>query len=346
VTVPSILGKNTQGVVGGIPARVIQIQAKFAPRANPATATAFASALDQASTASTSSTSSTSSGTGAVSGEDVVDSAKKYIGVPYVWGGTDPAVGMDCSAFTQRAYKDQGIDIPRSSFAQANVGTKVASISEAKPGDLLIYGGGDHVVMYIGNGQVIHAPSTGNKIRIQNVWSEGLTGIRRVVPDKPVSSRSTMNVSGSGLSTQSLLAGGAGATVADPVNPSVPYADMFNAAGAKHGVPPRLLAAMCKTESNFNPKAGSHAGAQGLMQFMPATARSYNIDPWDPAQAIDGAARYMKNSLNAFPGRTDLAVASYNAGAGAVQKAGNNVPPINETQNYVRLVLQRVGEMA
>jgi len=345
VTIASILGSETQGMVGGVPARVLQIQAKFAPRttaaSSSATATAFASALDQASaTSDTTAASSTTTGTSGVTGDDAVDAAKKYIGVPYVWGGTDPKVGMDCSAFTQRAYKDIGIDIPRSSYAQANVGTPVASINDAKPGDLLIYGNGEHVVMYIGNGQVIHAPSTGNKIRIQNFWSEGLTGIRRVVPDKPAASSGT-----SGISTQSLLAG-AGATVSDPVNPSIPYADMFNAAGAKYGVPPRLLAAMCKTESNFNPKAGSGAGAQGLMQFMPATARSYGIDPWDPAQAIDGAARYMKNSLNAFPGRTDLAVASYNAGAGAVQNAGNNVPPIAETQNYVRLVLQRMGEMA
>jgi cell wall-associated NlpC family hydrolase len=343
VTISSVLGNETHGVVGGIPARVLQIQAKFAPRTSAAgssaTGTAFASALDQAS--STTAAASTTSAASGPTGEDAVASAKKYIGVPYVWGGTDPKVGMDCSAFTQRAYKDLGIDIPRSSYAQAKVGTPVASINDAKPGDLLIYGNGEHVVMYVGNGQVIHAPSTGNKIRTQNFWSEGLTGIRRVIPDKPTAASST-----SGISTQSLLAGGAGATVADPVSPSVPYADMFNAAGAKHGVPPRLLAAMCKTESNFNPKAGSGAGAQGLMQFMPATARSYGIDPWDPAQAIDGAARYMKNSLNAFPGRTDLAVASYNAGAGAVQKAGNNVPPIAETQNYVRLVLQRIGEMA
>jgi hypothetical protein len=344
VTLSSIMGNQASGMVGGVPARVLQIQAQFASlttktAASSATATAFANALDQAQ--STSSTDSTSSGSG-VTGDDAVAAAKKYIGVPYVWGGTDPNVGMDCSAFTQRAYKDIGIDIPRSSYAQANVGTPVASINDAKPGDLLIYGNGEHVVMYIGNGQVIHAPSTGNKIRIQNVWTEGLTGIRRVIPDKPTTSGSSV----SNASTRDLLNSAKGATVTDPVNPSVPYADLFNAAGAKYGVPPRLLAAMAKTESNFNPKAGSGAGAQGLMQFMPATARSYGIDPWDPAQAIDGAARYMKNSLSMFNGRTDLAVASYNAGAGAVQNAGNNVPPINETQNYVRLVLQRVGEMA
>ena len=339
MTVSSVLGNEASGMVGGVPARVLQIQARFAPKtstsaSSSASATAFASALDEAQATSSTSTTSPSGPTG----EQAVESAKKYLGVPYVWGGTDPNVGMDCSAFTQRAYKDLGIDIPRSSYAQANVGTPVASINDAKPGDLLIYGNGEHVTMYIGNGQVIHAPSTGNKIRIQNVWTEGLTGIRRVIPDKPVSSTSSASRTGS--------VSGASATVADPVNPSVPYADLFNAAGAKYGVPPRLLAAMCKTESNFNPKAGSGAGAQGLMQFMPATAKSYGIDPWDPAQAIDGAARYMKNSLGMFPGRTDLAVASYNAGAGAVQKAGNNVPPIAETQNYVRLVLQRIGEMA
>src|SRR5205085_1051407 len=76
--------------------------------------------------------------------------------------------------------------------------------------------------------------------------------------------------------------------------------DLFNAAGAKYGVSPSLLAAMAKTESNFNPRAGSPAGAQGLMQFMPGTARSYGIDPWDPAQAIDGGPRYMANNPRQF----------------------------------------------
>jgi soluble lytic murein transglycosylase-like protein len=102
---------------------------------------------------------------------------------------------------------------------------------------------------------------------------------------------------------------------------------------------------MAKTESNFNPKAGSPAGAQGLMQFMPATARSYGIDPWDPAQAIDGAARYVAGSLSQFGGDVAKAVAAYNAGPGAVQRHGG-VPPFAETQNYVRLVTQRIGEMS
>ena len=73
------------------------------------------------------------------------------------------------------------------------------------------------------------------------------------------------------------------------------------------------------------------------MQFMPATAQEMGVDPWDPASAIDGAARYLRNSLDRF-GSVDLAVASYNAGPGAVARHGG-IPPYPETQNYVRTVL-------
>jgi hypothetical protein len=327
----TLTAAGVAGLPGGAPARVLQIQAQLAAlsgrpatAASSATATAFASALDAA-----------SAGGSDVSGDQVVTEARKYLGVPYLWGGTDPAKGLDCSGFTQLVYKNLGYDIPRTSQAQASAGTAVPSLADAKPGDLIVLDGGGHVGIYVGDGQMIHAPHTGDVVKISPVWN-GVTAIRRVVSPQATAGASAAGAAG--------IAGASGGFNGDRVRADVPYAALFNAAGAKHGVSPTLLAAMAKTESNFNPKAGSSAGAQGLMQFMPATARSYGIDPWDPAQAIDGAARYMKGSLSQFGGSLDKAIASYNAGAGAVQRH-NGVPPYSETQNYVRLVTQRIGEM-
>ena len=114
----------------------------------------------------------------------------------------------------------------------------------------------------------------------------------------------------------------------------VPYADLFNAAGAKYGVSPKLLAAVAKVESGYNPQAVSKAGARGLMQIMPGTAAGLGVaNAFDPAQAVEGAAKLLSANLKEF-GSLDLALAAYNAGGGAVKKYGG-IPPYKETQAYV-----------
>ncbi|MGM7775715.1 C40 family peptidase [Arthrobacter sp. KNU-44] len=126
----------------------------------------------------------TGTATGAVTGDAVVADAKKYVGVPYVWGGTNPAVGMDCSGFVQRVFKDLGVGLPRVVSDQMRQGTPVASLAQAKPGDLLVSFGGEHISIYLGNGKAIDAPVPGQTIQIRDAWEQqsNLTAIRRIVP--------------------------------------------------------------------------------------------------------------------------------------------------------------------
>ncbi|HKS09263.1 MAG TPA: lytic transglycosylase domain-containing protein [Pyrinomonadaceae bacterium] len=112
--------------------------------------------------------------------------------------------------------------------------------------------------------------------------------------------------------------------------------------GTQYGVDPYLIYCLMSQESSFISSAISSKGAQGLMQLMPGTAARYGVtNPYDVAQNIKGGTRYLKDLLQMFNGRVDLALAGYNAGEGAVMKYGNKIPPYDETQNYVRLILKR-----
>jgi peptidoglycan DL-endopeptidase CwlO len=117
------------------------------------------------------------------------------------------------------------------------------------------------------------------------------------------------------------------------------YRDQVQAAAHKYGLDPTLLAAVAQTESGFNPRAQSQAGAKGLMQLMDATARGLGVtDSFDPAQSLDGGARFLSGLLKQFNGDVRLALAAYNAGPVAVKKYGG-IPPYQETQRYVPKVL-------
>ena len=125
---------------------------------------------------------------------------------------------------------------------------------------------------------------------------------------------------------------------------ATPFAAEIEAAAARHGVDPALLKALVRQESNFNPDAVSPAGASGLTQLMPGTAASLGVtDPTDPAQALDGGAKYLRQQLDRFGGDVEKALAAYNAGPGAVAKYGG-VPPYAETQAYVQKVMAYATE--
>jgi cell wall-associated NlpC family hydrolase len=332
--------------VAAVQARIAEISARFAPPAVPARSAAappaaaaaapvrsFGEQLDvaQAATwgapapaapaaaggssglsAQRSVGGTTSDGTG----ERVVALAKSHLGTPYVWGGESPG-GFDCSGLMQWAYKQVGVDLPRVSTQQARAGREV-SAAEARAGDLVFFerGSVDHIGMYAGNGTWVVAPKTGDVVKVQDVDLSKATTIRRVLPDP------------SPRASSQPVAASTGAT---------PYAALFAQAGAAHGVSPALLTAVARAESGFDAGARSRAGAQGLMQLMPATARSLGVDPLQPAQAVDGAARLLKSHLARF-GATELALAAYNAGPGAVAKHGG-VPPYAETKAYVAKVM-------
>lgn len=115
--------------------------------------------------------------------------------------------------------------------------------------------------------------------------------------------------------------------------------DIFVRAAQTYDVPVELLRAIAKAESGFNPNAVSPAGAQGIMQLMPGTARGLGVtDPFDPEQNIMGGAKYISQSLKNYNGDVSLALAAYNAGGGAVAKYGG-IPPYKGTQNYVKKVM-------
>jgi hypothetical protein len=119
------------------------------------------------------------------------------------------------------------------------------------------------------------------------------------------------------------------------------YRGLARAAARRYAIPEKLLLALVGKESGWRPDLVSHSGAVGLAQLMPSTARALGVDPWDPVENLDGAARYLRAQYDRF-GSWQLALAAYNAGPGVVEEYGG-VPPLPETLLYVRAVLDRAG---
>ncbi|MGK3709180.1 C40 family peptidase [Arthrobacter sp. IK3] len=135
-------------------------------------------------------TGTTSSLSDGATNEALMGSVEKYLGLPYIWGGNDPAVGLDCSSFVQNVFKDLGYTLPRVTWDQMNAGTKVDSMAQAQPGDLLFTHDGGHVSIYLGNGKVVDAPQPGQTIQIRDAWETdaNITTIRRILPAESTAS--------------------------------------------------------------------------------------------------------------------------------------------------------------
>ncbi len=116
-----------------------------------------------------------------------------------------------------------------------------------------------------------------------------------------------------------------------------PYLILARIAARRHGVPEDMFLNLVQQESGWNPRAVSHKGAIGLAQLMPQTARALGVNPRDPAENLDGGARYLRRQYDRFH-TWRLALAAYNAGPGAVDRYGG-VPPYRETRNYLRRIL-------
>ncbi len=136
-----------------------------------------------------------------------------------------------------------------------------------------------------------------------------------------------------------------------PANPSdfsgqatPELSNMANAAALKYGIDPSIFSALVQTESNWNPAALSGKGAAGLTQLMPDTAAQMGVkDSQDPFQSLDGGAHYLRKMLDRFGNDYPKALAAYNAGPGAVDKAGG-MPPYQETIAYVRKIMAAAGK--
>ena len=127
----------------------------------------------------------------------------------------------------------------------------------------------------------------------------------------------------------------------DALSSTIPYAAQIRAAAVDAGVDPLLLASVVEAESSFDPTSHSSAGAMGLMQLMPATAKALHVDdPYDPVENLEGGAKYLAGDLKIY-GRVDVALAAYQAGKGAVAAAGGGIPDYPSTRAYIDRILTR-----
>lgn len=239
-----------------------------------ATAATAAAAATASTTASTDGTLISPNGT---TGNDVVDAALDYQGTPYVLGGESKS-GIDCSGLVQAAFSTLGISVPRLVHEQETVGQKVDSLKDAKPGDLIVLNGGDHIAIYMGNDTVIHAPYPGRNVSVQKAWftDKDITTIRRIVPsssDDGVASSTAAAASTTGTTSSSGLSA---ATIQKATAMLTTYGSdvgLYSASGSSSGSDSSsggtslssLLASFGLTGTSATPSTSSSTSAQQIV---------------------------------------------------------------------------------
>lgn len=258
-----------------------------------------------------------------------------------------------CQRFIEQSYGTGGQY--RSAAAAGQVLGINKDMAQADVGDLVFFrpdpsnGNAGHAAIYVGNGEMVGATNGGitrDKIFESPYWSKLFVGFGdppeqwKGRPATEDLMKGAALLAGNAKSVAGNAAGAAKQWSTAAWGAAAPYAPQLMAAAAKHEVPVNVLAGLLIQESGGNPRAVSPAGAQGLMQFMPGTARGLGIDPFDPGQAIDAGARYLKQMADQSGGDWKQAVAKYNAGpAGNLNNA--------ETRNHIVKVMghaTRIGD--
>jgi soluble lytic murein transglycosylase-like protein len=174
------------------------------------------------------------------------------------------------------------------------------------------------------------------------VMEVGTDGALKVLRDAPDATWSTEEPETAAIPAEATIIPDAAVTVLKDNGWAGQYAKAMVEIARANDISPHLLEAVVWQESRWNPGAISRAGAIGLAQLMPGTARDLGVDPRDPIQNLSGGARYLRQQLNRFDGNVEKALAAYNAGPGRVMTAGG-IPSIPETQAYVRAIVARLA---
>ncbi len=298
--------QSIQSMLGMLQTRVSTVASTAASSSR---ATSFATALDTATSAAdstaavpsaastdptlsapaTASSAASTDGTvissNGATGNDVVDAALDYQGTPYVLGGESKS-GIDCSGLVQAAFGTLGIAVPRLVHEQETVGQKVDSLKDAKPGDLIVLNGGDHIAIYMGNDTVIHAPYPGRTVSVQKAWftDRDITTIRRIVPatgDDAITSSAGAAVSAAGSNSSGLSA----ATIQQATAMLTTYGSdvgLYSASGSSSGSDSSsggtslssLLASFGLTGTSTAPSTTSSTSAQQIVAARAALVGS------------------------------------------------------------------------
>lgn len=210
-------------------------------------------------------------------------------------------------------------------------GVEVVSFSpdNVAAGDVIVYGDNDHVVMADGNGGYVGNSTSQQKV----VQGDDYNAMGDLKPTKIIKTGSGVPSTGG---TATSFAGNSGGTYSGDY--AIDYA--INEAAQKYNVDPALLAAIAKQESGFNQSAQSGAGAVGVMQLMPDTAKGLGVDANDLQGNIEGGAKYIRQMLDMYDGDVEKALAAYNAGAGNLDSVNDDISKLSEeTRNYVPAVM-------